>query len=247
MKQFAFILLLSGLLAGCTTIATYQPHAPAGPPKPADYPILVYDPDMEIPRPCQLIGQISINHTPFTVIGGSSDAELQRVLKVAHQKGADVVQLTFVQKPGFTTTDYSMTANLLRYSDIWEKYPGSRDDFVAYLQDHRRSLDPIEGIWTDGLPHRIGIIRDTSKPGRDFIGFNLDTNSPTWPLGYKKMDIARGHQPDTYQIRFYHDDFSTSDIIITLDHDRSFNFLLNSEEKVYPITFTKLGPFFPTR
>jgi hypothetical protein len=247
MKRLASILFLPWLLAGCTTIATYQPRTPAAAPKPADYPIPIYNSDAEIPRPCLLIGEISIDHTPFTIVGGSADDEMKRVMKAAHEKGADVVQLSSVQKPGFATTDYRITANLLRYADTWERYSASRDDFVAYLEQHRQNLDPIEGIWTDGLPDRIGIIRDTSKPGRDFIGFTLNTNSLAWPLGYKKMDITRGNQPGVYQIRLYHDDFGTSDLIVSLDHGRAFSFDLNSREEVIPVTFDKIGPFFPAR
>jgi hypothetical protein len=247
MKRLALILFLPWLFTGCTTVATYHPNSPPAAPKPADYHIPVYNSDADIPRPCVLIGQIAITYTPFTIVGGSADDEMKRVMKAAHKKGADVVQLTSVQKPGFATTDYSLTANLLRYADAWERYPGSRDDFVAYLQHRRRNLDPIEGIWTDGLPDRLGIIRDTSKPGRDFIGFTLNTNSPAWPLGYKKMDITRGNQPGVYQIRLYHDDFATSDLIVTLDHGRAFSFNLNTREEVVPVTFTKIGPFFPAR
>jgi hypothetical protein len=250
MNKFVSILALGCLfclLGGCTTIATYTPQAPAGAPKPENYPIPVYDEDMAIPRPCTVIGQISIDHTPVTFIGGSADAELARVMKAAHNKGADVVQITSVGKPGFTTTDYNLSANLLRYADVWERYPRSRDDFVAYLQQHLKTLDPIEGIWTDGLPNRIGIIRDRSKPGREFIGFTLNANSPAWPSGYKKLDVTRGNQPGVYQLSYYRNDFTRSDVIVTLDHGRTFNFVLNSGNDTYPVTFNKIGPFPPTR
>lgn len=63
MKKLAFILALPCLLAGCGTIATYKAQLPAGSPRPADYVIPVYDQDMEIPRPCKVIGEISIGHT----------------------------------------------------------------------------------------------------------------------------------------------------------------------------------------
>ncbi|MGC9940973.1 MAG: hypothetical protein ABSE48_04015 [Verrucomicrobiota bacterium] len=245
MKKVIPIVAFSWLLVGCTTIATYKPHSPAGAPKPNDYPICLYNEDVEIPRPCALIGEITIDHTPFTLIGGSIDDEMKRVMKAAHEKGADVVQITSVQKPGFTSTDYGVTANLFRYTDDWERYPRSRDDFVAYVRQHLRSLDPIEGIWTDGLPNRIGIIRDRSKPGREFIAFTLNTESPAWPTGYKRMDIAHGNQPGVYQVVYYHNDFTKSDVIVTLDHGRTFSFILNSGDETYPVTFTKLGPSIP--
>jgi len=247
MKKLIPILAWSCLLGGCTTVATYKPHAPAGAPKPENYPICLYNEDMDLPRPCTLIGEITIDHTPFTFIGGSIDDEMKRVMKTAHEKGADIVQISSVQKPGFNSTDYGVTANLLRYADVWERCAMSKDDFVAYLRQHLGALDPIEGIWTDGLPNRIGIIRDRSKPGRDFIGFTLNTNSPAWPAGYKKVDIAHGNQPGVYQLSYYHNDFTRSDVIVTLDHGRTFNFVLNSGNDTYPVTFTKIGPVLPVR
>src|SRR6202012_520872 len=102
----------------------------------------------------------------------------------------DAVQITSIQKPGFDTPNFAVKADLLRYADVWEKVALTEKDFNAYLQQHQKTLDPIEGIWSGGWPNRIGIIRDTSKPGRDFIAFTVGTDSPAWHKGYKRMDIA---------------------------------------------------------
>ena len=240
MKKLAFILALPWLLGGCGTIATYKPQLPAGSPRPADYVIPVYDQNMEIPRPCKVIGEISVGHTSFTVMGGSADEEMEKVMKAAHEKGADAVQVVSVDKPGYTTTAYAIKANLLRYADDWERYPMSENDFVAYLRQNSQTLDPIEGIWSGGWPNRIGIIRDATKPGRDFIAFTLQTDATSWQPGYKRMDIARGNQPGVYQLRYYHDDFSKSEVIVTLDQNRSFEFMVNSEDSASLANFTKL-------
>lgn len=155
------------------------------------------------------------------------------------------MQISSLRRPGFTSTDYAVTARLFRYKDDWERYPLSNEAFVAYLRQHLRTLDPIEGIWTEGLPNRIGIIRDSSKPGRDFIAFTLNKESAAWPAGYKRMDIARGNQAGVYELSYYHNDFTRSELIVTLDHGHSFNFILNSGDEATPVTFTKLGPTFP--
>jgi hypothetical protein len=61
------------------------------------------------------------------------------------------------------------------------------------------------------------------------------------------MDIARGNQPGYYQLRYFHDDFSKSDVIVTLDQNRSFEFMVNSEDSVNLATFTKLELPPPSR
>jgi hypothetical protein len=245
MKKTLFIFAaLPWLLASCTTTTSYKPAKAAAvalTPKPADYPIPVYTENMEVPRPCHLIGKVTIGHTGFTVIGGSIDKEMEKVMKAAHEKGADVVQITSIEKPGYTTANFSVEANLLRYADDWEKVPLSDNDFAAYLQQHQKTLDPIEGIWSAGWPTRIGIIRDTAKPGRDFIAFMLSPDSPSWQSGYKKMDIARAPSPGTYRLKYYRDDFAISETTVTLDQTLTFGFVLNVEDKSYPVTFKKIS------
>ena len=34
---------------------------------------------------------------------------------------------------------------------------------------------------------------------------------------------------------------------VTLDHSRTFNFVLNAGNDTYQVTFNKIGPFPPTR
>ncbi len=197
---------------------------------------------MEPPRPCKSLGDLSIDRTPLTVFGGAIDIEMKEVMNQAHARGADVVQIVAIQKPGFSSGSYSVQARLLRYADVWEKVALSESDLKAYLRKNQSTLDPIEGIWSDGLPHRLGIIKDTSKPGRDFIAYTLTPDLPSWQPGYKKMDIARGDAPGSYAIKYYRDDFSRSAVIVTLEQNRQFEFMMNSEDDAIPIIFTKLKP-----
>ena len=55
------------------------------------------------------------------------------------------------------------------------------------------------------------------------------------------------NQPGYYQLRYYHDDFSKSDVIVTLDQNRSFEFMINSEDSANLATFTKLELPPPSR
>jgi hypothetical protein len=244
-RYLALSLFSMLLLAGCGTVATYKPHAAAGPAKPAGYPILVYTEDMTVPRPCEVIGTISVNDTPFTMFGGSADSEMLKVMHAARKKGADVVQMKSMEKPDFSDTHYRLMADLLRYKDAWETVVIPEQAFANYLRTKQRNLDPIEGIW-DGnarIPHRIGIMRNTAKPGRDFIGFVLNTDNPTWCKGYKKIDIQRGLQPGTYIFAYYLDDFSKRETTVVLGGRMMFTLAIpTSEEETDLITYSKEQP-----
>jgi hypothetical protein len=245
MKKLALFVPLIFLLAGCGTTKTYKASLPAGPPKPADYPIPVYNLNMRLPRPCELIGRLSIGDTQLTMFGGSMKGVMKTIMATAHEKGADVVVLTSIKSPEFESAHYRVEARLLRYTDVWETVAMPESDFQTYLRQHRQTLDPIEGIWSDGSLDRIGIIRDTSKPGRDFIAFLLNVELPSWQPGYKKIDIARVDRPGAYSLRYYRDDFDMVKTTVLLDHDRAFTFIINTADKADAVTFTKIGTPLP--
>jgi hypothetical protein len=247
MKKLALFIPLLFLLASCGTTNTYKPNPTAAvpPAKPADYPIPLYNENMRIPRPCELIGEFSIGDTQLTMFGGSMKGVMKTLMQTAHEKGADVVVLTSIKQPEFESAHYRLEANLLRYSDNWEMVALSESNLVAYLQKHQKSLDPIEGIWSDGSSDRIGIIRNASKPGRDFIAFMLNVQLPSWQAGYKKIDIARIDRPGAYSLKYYQDDFAMAKTSIQLDHNSQFTFLISTANKADEITFTKIGTPMP--
>lgn len=230
------------ILTGCSTVTTYKPKAAAGPAKPADYPILVYTEDMTVPRPCEVIGTVSVGGGHFTMRGGSVESEMFKVMQAAREKGADAIQIKTMEQPDFANADFRLVADLLRYSDTWETITIPEGEFAAYLKANQRSLDPIEGIWNmlGRVPHRIGIMRDTSKPGRDFVGFILDTENPTWLGGYKKIDIKRGPQPGTYLFVYYLDNFSKRETTVLLSRRTAFTLAIpTSEEEAELISYSK--------
>jgi hypothetical protein len=245
MKRLTLFALLLFLVAGCGTTKTYTPKLAAGLPKPPDYPIPVYNAHMRIPRPCELIGQLSIGDTQFTMFGGSMPEVMKTIMETAHKKGADVVVLTSIKSPEFESAHYRVEANLLRYSSAWETAAISENDFLKYLQTHRQTLDPIEGIWSDGSPDRVGIIRDKSKPGRDFIAFMLNVQLPTWQTGYKKMDIAYTERPGAYSLKYCRDDFTMVKTTVLLDHDLKFSFIINTADQAEEVTYAKIGAPLP--
>jgi hypothetical protein len=236
---------LISLLSGCGTTKTYTQNTAAGPAKPVNYPIPIYMEDMRIPRPCELIGELSIGDTEFTVSGGSLDGVMTTLMNTAHKKGADVVQIISIKKPDFDSAHYRVDANLFRYADKWETVAISLNEFLTYLRRYQQTLDPIEGVWSDGSPNRIGIIRNTARPGRDFIGFALDATSPVWQKGYKKMDIAQGKRPGTYGIRYYKDDFGMETTTVPLKRGNTLIFIVHSGDEDYEMTLTKIAPPIP--
>lgn len=229
------------LLAGCGTTQTYVPHLAGLPPKPAGYPIPLYVMDTPVPRPCQLIGQLAIGDTELTMRGGSFKGVMKTLMDTAHEKGADAVQLVALEKPDFSSAHFRLQASLLRYASAWETVALSENDFLAYLQQPRPTLDPIEGIWDDGSPERIGIIRDASRPGRDFIAFTLNPGLASWRYGYKKMAIAHLNRPGAYSLTYYRDDFVSVNTGLLLDQNRTLTFYLPAGEGEYKVTFVKIA------
>ena len=133
-------------------------------------------------------------------------------------------------------------ADLLRYRDAWEAVATPEQEFANYLKTNWRNLDPIEGVWNGygQIPHQIGIMRNTSKPGRDFIGFILNSENPTWREGYKKIDIKRGIEPGTYILDYYLDNFSKRGTAVILGKNMTFTLTIpTSEEEADVITYSK--------
>jgi len=236
------VLLLLSLPTGCSTYETYKPEVAAGPAKPPGYPILIFPEDELPPRPCEVIGTVSIHDTKLTFFGGSADNEMKKMIETAREKGADAVQIKSIKKPDFMDSNYRIEADLLSYRDVWEKVVVSEGEFIDYLKKNQHQLDPIEGVWDGYGPvlHRIGIMRNTSKPGREFIGFVFETQNPTWQKGYKKIDIQHGSKPGTYNFDYYLEDFSRRSTTVFLGGNTMFRLAFPvSEERTDIITYSR--------
>ena len=230
------------LLTGCSTVTTYKSKMAAGPAKPAAYPVLVYTEDMTVPRPCEVIGTVTVGGSRFTMRGGSAESEMLKVMHAAREYGADAIQMKTIKEPDFSDANFRLTADLLRYTDQWETVAISEQQFANYLETNRRNRDPIEGAWNgrEGAPLRIGIMRNTSKPGRDFIGFTLNTENPAWRKGYKKIDIQRGPRAGIYIFDYYLDDFSKRETTVILGKSMTFTLAIpTSDEETALITYSK--------
>ena len=241
MKNSILILFAVLPLAGCTTVAKYESKSAAGPAKPADYPIYVYSERMKSPRPFEIIGTMRVGDTPFTVMGGSLESVLDKLRQNAREKGADAVQLKSVKSPGFTSGNYGAEADFLRFTDTWESVALPEDELLAYFRTNGQSLDPIEGIWrgNDSVLSRVAIVKNSSKPGRDFIASILNTGNPTWQRGDRKMDIVRGERPGVYRGNYYFDDYRGKAVAFTLLIPPANRFVIQPPGDSVAVIFTR--------
>lgn len=240
-KNFSLLLLLAGFVAGCSTVKSYVAKADAAPAKPKDHPIYIYNEKKPVPRPNEVLGTMSIRDTPFTLFGGSLEAEMDVLRNQARSKGADAVQLTSVEPPDFLHAKYRITGDLLRFTNAWENLSLSEPEFRNYLQAPPAPLDPIEGIWTvnDMMGSRVGIIRNTVRPGRDFFAFILTSGNPTWQAGDKKLELARGERPGVYRGLYYFEDYTRKSVAFSLLGNRTNLFILPMPNDDPPVIFTK--------
>ena len=241
MKIPTLILFLILLLPGCSTVAKYESKVTAGPAKPADYPIYIYPQEIMVPRPCEIIGTIRVSDSLFTVMGGSLEDTMKKLRANARQKGADAVKLTAINPPGFANAHYEVEANFLRFTNAWESMAFSEDELLTYYRTKGPTLDPIEGIWSgnDTAQSRVAIIKNNSKPRRDFFAFILSTKNPTWQRGDKKMDIRRGERPGVYRGNYYLDDYEETGLAFTLRDPPATRFIIPISDESDPVIFTR--------
>jgi hypothetical protein len=72
-----------------------------------------------------------------------------------------------------------------------EKIDKPEAEIRAYLDQNKKNLHPIEGIWDDELKdYQIAIIKDKTG-ARDYVGFVLKSHSRLWQPGHVKMDIRK--------------------------------------------------------
>jgi hypothetical protein len=241
MKSAALILIPVLLLAGCSTTVKYEAKTEAGAAKPPSHPIYIYPETMKVPRPHEVIGTIRVGDTPLTVMGGSMEAVLETLRKNARQRGADAVQLTYVEAPGFDSPHYRAEARLVRFTNAWESVAIPDAGLTDYFRTNAPALDPIEGVWAgnDAARSRIAILKNSAKPGREFIALLLANRNPTWQKGDKKLELARGERPGVYRGSFYLDDYQEKRVVVTLRGPPENRFLVHIPGQPAALSFTK--------
>ncbi len=215
---FVPVALIAVLVTGCKSPRTGNAGTSTASGDSSQRSIHLYNQGVSIPRPFRVVGKYSSSKWESVDFG-------TKLWRKAQKRGADAVKITedsvswgrwwwypfFVLGPPTERTHF-FKADLVCFTDVWEKLEISEGDFLAYLKTNRETLDPIEGVWTDADgqgAYKLAIKRDSSKAGREFIGFIVSGERPGFPQGYKKMDITRSVQVrGVYNIVFYRDDFT---------------------------------------
>lgn len=238
--------ILIGMLAiviggGCTTVKRYEAALESGMAWDEDYPIYVYPKDTDVPREYEVVGTMSIRDTPFTIFGGSLEKELDTLRRQARRVGADAIRLISVEEPDFLHAKYRIDAAVIRFTDEWSHVDDDEEALLNYLERNRDSLDPIEGVWvsSDYVRSRVGILRSASEEGREFVGFILENENPSWKEGDIKFEIRRGNVPGTYRGDYYLDDYESQRVAFRLEGLHASLFVLPLREPEMPLLFTR--------
>jgi hypothetical protein len=85
----------------------------------------------------------------------------------------------------------------------------------------------------------MAIVKNSAKPGRDFVAFILNTRNPTWQRGDRKMDIWRGERPGVYRANYYLDDYQGKRVAFILPGKPANRFVLQLTEEKAPIVFIR--------
>ena len=223
----------------CAIVLLAGSKLPAGDPKPDDYPIYVYTEDVIVPRPSEVIGTMNVGDTPFTVMGGSVESVMNKLMNNARKKGADAVQVTSIKKPNFLRPNHGADANFLRFTDTWESISLSQAELKDYFKTTTQ-LDPIEGIWraSDRVQTRVAILKNNSRPEREFIAVILETKNATWKAGDKRADIRRGERAGVYRGSYYRDDYLEKKVVVRMQLPAANQFAV-SVDGTDPLVFVR--------
>jgi hypothetical protein len=74
-----------------------------------------------------------------------------------------------------------------------ERYGRSEAELLRYLRRNRSRMDPIEGIWYTTEGHRMAVVRDRSRVGRDFVAVLLTDTPSSQPLGEILAEFRMQH------------------------------------------------------
>jgi hypothetical protein len=157
----------------------------------------------------------------------------------ARKKGADALQVTSIKKPNFLRPNHGADANFLRFTDTWESIPLSEAELKDYFKANAQKLDPIEGVWrADRAQTRVAILKNSSRPEREFIAVLLETKNATWKAGDKRADIRRGERAGVYRGSYYRDDYLEKKVVVRMQLPSANQFAV-SVDGTDPLVFVR--------
>lgn len=78
--------------------------------------IVVLGLNQPLPKGCRLVGKLKIGDSGFTT-DCSYETVINRAMETARKAGGNIIQLTELKTPGFTSTCYQIKANILYMAD----------------------------------------------------------------------------------------------------------------------------------
>ena len=131
-------------------------------------------------------------------------------------------------------------------SKKWETIEKSKIELQAYFDGNLRSLDEIEGIWTDvENVYQIGIFREKTNPRRDFVGIILRTDQTLWKPGHVKIEIDSTAYSSVYNFIYFMGDHSQQGTTATIDSSGLLSFEVKQPDgSALKMTFIRNYPAF---
>jgi S1-C subfamily serine protease len=96
-----------------------------------------------------------------------------------------------------------------RYGN-WETLNLDENQLKNYYDNNLENLYGIEGIWSEAenKQYRIGILKDSTNPKRDFVAIILKSESPFWLPRQVKIELQKTAYKGTYSTTYYMEDHS---------------------------------------
>jgi S1-C subfamily serine protease len=139
-----------------------------------------------------------------------------------------------------------------------DQFAMTEADLVRYLDENRRALDPLEGIWAIETQstsfYKIGIVRTPGSTTRAFTAFILESNLPWWRPGDIKARFEGTARQSVYTSAYLTEERSLARLpfeikeealLVPLSGTPTFSFVKNYPDagRTPTTTNTTPGPF----
>ncbi len=124
------------------------------------------------------------------------------------RKGHLNVQLIAESENTIEQTEPSNKEIIEKYKNS-EKYLIEEQEFNDYI-DNLGNNPGFEGVWFSE-PYTIGIVKDDKNPNREYVGFVINTTSPSWQKNQVKLEISKSDE-GAYNMKYYMSDHSEKNL-----------------------------------
>lgn len=124
----------------------------------------------------------------------------------------------------------------------WENIKKTREQLVEYFDKNSRSLEPVEGIWTDsGNEYTVAIFKNKIASKRDFVAIVLSEKTD-WKLCDVQMEIRMTAHPAAYTANYFLPDRTRVGGTLGLDKWGKLRGVFKDEDGDLELTFLRNYP-----